>query len=727
MNWVGGSRNRFMMRNDMKKQREFFEKKKIQRKMKTLGIATSPEGASSGSMDLVNLFIVNQIAIKKENKGEFIYLYLIDQYLSHLKRTPPLIITWHVPDQTNITHITDERGAKTMRVRTLELPMSPCSPSKLCLVESQPLYSVQAARKRKHCIPDGFKHCIPDGFKGRQLSPVLESNMSDTSGLDYQHQSQDTLSPFSSALSLVSSSGPGLSSLQQRAQIQPHCSPLPWDNRTLDEAQFRPFSQPGGRECASWARGFNASQYQLSTCSVPRGLFGTEPALPGSRDHVLNSMEFSIKPVEGRHHAVDFSLRDQTIDSSFNQSDSEERHEEALWDISNEKYGSEVHFKKGKPKIYLKEGVPTTSFREVNESQRRGPELIQVSNSAISSPCPGPSRCGSVECCESPASYSKRGHHVSSDCDEEKNGRQHNQGSSTQPHQDRTQSEWTPILNQAPWSSSERLSVCSVTEDCDGQAKVMDDQYVPSHPLHEPQSSDGNQDKTTAVGKQEAQTQEKGTQTVTDVTSKCPTSDVSTQCCFGAECKANVLMVNESMNTTVYSVIPTPTTGGHASARDESMRPQTLSASSDTFGSAGEEHTPWTESTARELKAGPGHHPSLIPLDKHCHTNTESTVGIHRPTTLALDTLVVTKDVQDLRGLQQQYNALGDERGVPDSVENVPFRGDFPEEREVRVRGRAEKREEVTAESRVYMLSQETDTLQEIADILLMLKQRKKE
>uniref|UniRef100_A0AAY5LB15 Uncharacterized protein n=1 Tax=Esox lucius TaxID=8010 RepID=A0AAY5LB15_ESOLU len=350
MNWVGGSRNRFMMRNDMKKQREFFEKKKIQRKMKTLGIATSPEGASSGSMDLVNLFIVNQIAIKKENK-----------------------------DQTNITHITDERGAKTMRVRTLELPMSPCSPSKLCLVESQPLYSVQAARKRKHCIPDGFKHCIPDGFKGRQLSPVLESNMSDTSGLDYQHQSQDTLSPFSSALSLVSSSGPGLSSLQQRAQIQPHCSPLPWDNRTLDEAQFRPFSQPGGRECASWARGFNASQYQLSTCSVPRGLFGTEPALPGSRDHVLNSMEFSIKPVEGRHHAVDFSLRDQTIDSSFNQSDSEERHEEALWDISNEKYGSEaVHFKKGKPKIYLKEGVPTTSFREVNESQRRGPELIQL-------------------------------------------------------------------------------------------------------------------------------------------------------------------------------------------------------------------------------------------------------------------------------------------------------------------------------------------------------------
>lgn len=39
----------------------------------------------------------------------------------------------------------------------------------------------------------------------------------------------------------------------------------------------------------------------------------------------------------------------------------------------------------------------------------------------------------------------------------------------------------------------------------------------------------------------------------------------------------------------------------------------------------------------------------------------------------------------------------------------------------------AEVREELTSDTRVNRLSEETETLQEIADILLMLKQRKKE
>ncbi|KAL0962792.1 hypothetical protein UPYG_G00345510 [Umbra pygmaea] len=622
MNWVGGSRNRFMMRNDVKKQREFFEKKKIQRRIKTLGIATCPEEASGGSMDLVTLFIVNQIAAKK-----------------------------HSIDQPKMTRITHDRGPKTIRQRPLELPMSPCSPSQLSLVESQPFYSVQPARKRKPCIPDEFK--------GRRLSPVLESNMSDTSGLDYQHPIRDTLSPFSSGSSSVFS-------LQQRVPVQPHRSPIPWDDSALEHTQFRPLCQPvERRECAP---GFNVSQHPLSPPPVCTALFGTEPDIPETRDPPTNTAGFSIHPLKGKLHPFEFPFREQKVDFSLSQSDRKVPNEEPFFrGFRHEEKGSEApHFKKSMPKIYLKQELLTTSSRDVSNF------------TDVSSSCPGHVHLDSMECFQSSSSYSPRGDHHEEDVYP-----QPYQAGSTQFHTDRCHSAESPILScassswkntqhvrpytpdrspqckgncgnhqRAIYSSgcSESPSVCLNTEDYDSQAKAMGDQYVPSRPLSESQSSE---DKTAAVKTRVTETVEMATQTVSDVTSKCPTADASTQCSFRPVCEANVLRDYESINTTVCNVILTPSTRGQSIHRDASVTLQTHRASPDTSGSAGIKNTPNTESTARKLKVGPGHHPSVIPLKQACQSSPESRLHLKRLTMSASDTLLNTNDVQDLRGLQQ--------------------------------------------------------------------------
>ncbi|KAM6292622.1 regulator of DNA class I crossover intermediates 1 [Porphyrio hochstetteri] len=65
MNWVGGSRSRIILKQERRKQKEFFEKKKLKSKMKLLGVS-SPK-SSAVSLDLLNLYVVNQISTKKEN------------------------------------------------------------------------------------------------------------------------------------------------------------------------------------------------------------------------------------------------------------------------------------------------------------------------------------------------------------------------------------------------------------------------------------------------------------------------------------------------------------------------------------------------------------------------------------------------------------------------------------------------------------------------------------
>ncbi|TSK13162.1 hypothetical protein Baya_0036 [Bagarius yarrelli] len=145
---------------------EFFEKKRIQNRHNVLAPPpAAPDNCNAGNMDLLTMFIVNQIALKKDASD------------ARIKHLPKL-----------------KGNHKFMGGESLELPMSPCSPSRLSLEESESHYSerVLSLRKRK----PGFL----DEFKVKTLSPLLETNLSDNNSTSVcQHRVQGSVGSFSSA------------------------------------------------------------------------------------------------------------------------------------------------------------------------------------------------------------------------------------------------------------------------------------------------------------------------------------------------------------------------------------------------------------------------------------------------------------------------------------------------------------------------------------------------
>uniref|UniRef100_A0A8C8Z4S6 Regulator of DNA class I crossover intermediates 1 n=1 Tax=Prolemur simus TaxID=1328070 RepID=A0A8C8Z4S6_PROSS len=110
MNWVGGSRTRVLIKQERRRQKEYFEKNRLKLKKELLGVS-SPVKNSTVSLDLLNLYMVNQISCKKK---------------THETVRKPV-------------HVNMNRDIKMpLRNYDLELPMSPnCVPSKLCLDDTE--------------------------------------------------------------------------------------------------------------------------------------------------------------------------------------------------------------------------------------------------------------------------------------------------------------------------------------------------------------------------------------------------------------------------------------------------------------------------------------------------------------------------------------------------------------------------------------------------------------
>ncbi|XP_076768416.1 regulator of DNA class I crossover intermediates 1 isoform X2 [Arvicanthis niloticus] len=131
MNWVGGSRSRVLIKQERRKQKEYFERNKLKSKMKLLGVC-SPVKNPSVSLDLLNLYMVNQISSKKEAYGT-------------MKRP---------------THVDMNRDLKIpLRKHDLELPMSPhCVPSKLRIDDMEDSVPYQRFYSKEETAPVQFSN-----------------------------------------------------------------------------------------------------------------------------------------------------------------------------------------------------------------------------------------------------------------------------------------------------------------------------------------------------------------------------------------------------------------------------------------------------------------------------------------------------------------------------------------------------------------------------------------
>ncbi|XP_043352621.1 uncharacterized protein C12orf40 homolog isoform X3 [Dermochelys coriacea] len=178
--------------------------------MKLLGVS-SPSKSSTVSLDLLNLYVVNQISTKKDTADRV--------------RKP--------------VHVDLNRGLKTpTRRQNIEFPMSPqCTSSKIALDDIQNRIQQEVLENRRKHLADEMKY-------QPQVSQVMESTCTNSS-LEHLHNLAADCNSYP-ASSSVSWSSNYKQATEQNFRTNLACSP--WEVAYKEEKpseQFLPFSQPG--------------------------------------------------------------------------------------------------------------------------------------------------------------------------------------------------------------------------------------------------------------------------------------------------------------------------------------------------------------------------------------------------------------------------------------------------------------------------------------------------
>ncbi|XP_043407293.1 uncharacterized protein C12orf40 homolog isoform X3 [Chelonia mydas] len=178
--------------------------------MKLLGVSSPPKN-STVSLDLLNLYVVNQISTKKDTADRV--------------RKP--------------VHVDLNRGLKTpTRRQNIEFPMSPqCTSSKIALDDIQNRIQQEVLENRRKHLADKMKY-------QPQLSQVMESTCTDSS-LEHLHNLAGDCNSYPASSSVFWSSN-YKQSTEQDFKTNLACSP--WEVAYKEEKQikqFLPFSQSG--------------------------------------------------------------------------------------------------------------------------------------------------------------------------------------------------------------------------------------------------------------------------------------------------------------------------------------------------------------------------------------------------------------------------------------------------------------------------------------------------